>query len=194
MQPLGGTPRRLDWGSVDVGDPHVNGSGAIVFIGREPNRPGELYYLASVDDKPRRLTDYNRELAQQVESGRTETITWQGPDGFTQNGVVVYPPGYVAGRKYPLVLSIHGGPMGTSAEGWSGAHQLFAAQGWIVFSPNYRGSDNMGDKFQSAVVNDAGDGPGRDVMSGVAALKARGVVDESRMAVSGWSYGGYMTA
>ena len=63
-----------------------------------------------------------------------------------------------------------------------------------MFSPNYRGSNNMGDKFQSAVINDAGDGPGRDVMSGVAAFKERGMVDASRMAVTGWSYGGYMTA
>jgi len=193
VQPLGAAPRRLEWGNLDAGDLHLNDSGAIVFIGREPQRPGELFHVASVDGTPRRLTDFHRDFAQ-MESGRTETITWQGPDGFVQNGVVVYPPGYVAGRKYPLVLSIHGGPMGTSAEGWSGVHQYFAAQGWIVFSPNYRGSDNMGDKFQSAVINDAGAGPGRDVMSGVAALTARGMIDESRMAVSGWSYGGYMTA
>src|SRR5204863_4705372 len=99
-----------------------------------------------------------------------------------------------AGRKYPLVLNIHGGPMGTSTEGWSAFDQLLAAQGWIVFQPNYRGSNNMGDAFQRAVVNDAGDGPGRDVMAGIKALKARGIVDTARVAVSGWSYGGYMTA
>jgi dipeptidyl aminopeptidase/acylaminoacyl peptidase len=193
IQSLGGAPRKLDWGNVDGGDPHVNASGAMVFVGREPNRPAEVYVAASVDAAPRRLTDFNQELAR-VATGRVETITWDGPDGFKENGTLTYPPDYVAGRKYPLVLYIHGGPMGTSAEGWSIVNHLFAAQGWIVFSPNYRGSDNMGDKFQRAVVNDAGDGPGRDVMSGVAALKARGLVDESRIAVSGWSYGGYMTA
>jgi dipeptidyl aminopeptidase/acylaminoacyl peptidase len=193
VQPLDGPPRRLDWGNADPGPVHVNDAGAIVFVGREPHRPPELYHLASVNEAPRRLTDFNREFAS-LELGRVETITWAGPDGFTENGVVTYPPGYVAGRKYPLVLSIHGGPMGTSVEGWSIENQLYAAQGWIVFSPNYRGSNNMGDAFQSAVINDAGDGPGRDVMSGIAALKARGIVDESRMAVSGWSYGGYMTA
>lgn len=193
VQPIGGAPRRLDWGAVDASDLHVNDAGAITFVGREPNRPGEVFVAASVDAAPRRLTDFNAELAA-LRTGRIETITWQGPDGFTQNGVITYPPDHQPGRKYPLVLSIHGGPMGTSAEGWSAPNQLMAAQGWIVFSPNYRGSDNMGDKFQSAVVNDAGAGPGRDVMSGVAALKARGLIDESRMAVSGWSYGGYMTA
>ena len=68
-----------------------------------------------------------------------------------------------------------------------------AAQGWIVFEPNYRGSDNRGNAFQAAIWNDAGAGPGRDVMSGVEQLKKRGIIDETRMAVSGWSYGGYMT-
>jgi dipeptidyl aminopeptidase/acylaminoacyl peptidase len=193
VQPLGGAPRKLDWGPVDPSQLHVNRSGGMVFVGVEPHRPAELYHAAGVNDKPRRLTDFNRELAS-LDLGRTESVSWDGPDGFKQNGVLTYPPGYTAGRKYPMVLYIHGGPMGASTEGWSIVPQLFAAQGWIVFQPNYRGSDNMGDKFQSAVVNDAGDGPGRDVMSGVDVLKKRGLIDESRMAVSGWSYGGYMTA
>jgi len=193
LQPLNGAPRRLDWGPIDAGEVNVGAGGAIALTGREPNRPVEVYVLATVTGAPRRLTDFNAELAK-VTSGRSETITWQGPDNFALNGVVTYPPDYVAGRKYPLVLEIHGGPMGTSTDGWSTPHQYMAAQGWIVFSPNYRGSNNMGDRFQSAVINDAGDGPGRDVMSGIEALKKRGLVDESRMAVSGWSYGGYMTA
>jgi dipeptidyl aminopeptidase/acylaminoacyl peptidase len=62
-----------------------------------------------------------------------------------------------------------------------------------VFEPNYRGSDNMGNAFYAAIYKDAGEGPGRDVMAGVAMLEQRGFVDSSRMAVSGWSYGGYMT-
>ncbi|HEY5754208.1 MAG TPA: prolyl oligopeptidase family serine peptidase, partial [Steroidobacter sp.] len=65
--------------------------------------------------------------------------------------------------------------------------------GWLVFRPNYRGSASNGATFQAAIINDMGDGPGRDVMAGVEALKARGIVDTERMAVSGWSYGGYMT-
>jgi dipeptidyl aminopeptidase/acylaminoacyl peptidase len=164
-----------------------------VVVGWQPGRPPELYHLANINAVPRRVTDVNAELAG-LASGKRESVTWQGPDGFTQNGVVTFPPDYQAGKKYPLVLEIHGGPMGTSTVGWNTSHQVMAAQGWIVFSPNYRGSNNMGDKFQSAVINDAGDGPGRDVMSGVEELKKRGMVDETRMAVSGWSYGGYMTA
>ena len=107
--------------------------------------------------------------------------------------MVTYPPDFSAGRKYPLVLYVHGGPRSASKEAFSSRAQLLAAQGWVVFEPNYRGSDNLGNAFQAAIWNDAGAGPGRDVMSGVDYLKRRGFVDESRMAVSGWSYGGYMT-
>jgi dipeptidyl aminopeptidase/acylaminoacyl peptidase len=76
---------------------------------------------------------------------------------------------------------------------FSPAAQLMAAKGWLVFQPNYRGSDNLGGAFQRAIGNDAGAGPGRDVMAGIEQIKKRGIVDESKMAVSGWSYGGYMT-
>ncbi len=72
--------------------------------------------------------------------------------------------------------------------------QLLAAQGWIVFEPNYRGSDNLGNAYKFAIEGDAGAGPGRDVMAGIEILKKRGMIDTSRMAVSGWSYGGYMTS
>jgi dipeptidyl aminopeptidase/acylaminoacyl peptidase len=68
-----------------------------------------------------------------------------------------------------------------------------AAHGWLVFQPNYRSSDNLGNAYAGAIRNDAGDGPGRDVMAGLDVIKQHGIVDDSRMAVSGWSYGGYMT-
>jgi dipeptidyl aminopeptidase/acylaminoacyl peptidase len=68
-----------------------------------------------------------------------------------------------------------------------------AARGWLVLQPNYRGSDNLGDAHQRGIVAGAGEGPGRDVLAGVEAVKARGIVDAERVAVSGWSYGGFMT-
>jgi dipeptidyl aminopeptidase/acylaminoacyl peptidase len=64
----------------------------------------------------------------------------------------------------------------------------------VVFSPNYRGSDNLGNAYQRAIWNDAGDGPGRDVIAGIDAVKKLGFVDESKIGVTGWSYGGYMTS
>ncbi|MDR2011460.1 MAG: S9 family peptidase [Rhodanobacter sp.] len=98
------------------------------------------------------------------------------------------------GQKYPLVVLIHGGPTATSTRMFSPLPQLLAAQGFLVLQPNYRGSTNLGDAYQHAIFQDAGDGPGKDVMAGLTALEKRGIVDESRIGVSGWSYGGYMTA
>jgi len=193
IQPLDGSPMRLDLGDLHPSQPQISSDGTVVFLAREDRRPTELYTMRAGEWEPRRLTDFNQALAEK-RLGEVETVSWDGPDGFRQNGVLIYPPGYEEGRRYPLVLSIHGGPMGASTEAFSTFNQILAAQGWLVFSPNYRGSSTQGRAFQSAVVNDAGEGPGRDVMSGIQALKDLGVVDESRIAVSGWSYGGYMTA
>ena len=68
-----------------------------------------------------------------------------------------------------------------------------AAAGFVVFQPNYRGSINLGDAYQHAIYRDTGDGPGKDVMAGLSAVEKLGFVDESRIGVTGWSYGGYMT-
>ena len=197
IQPLEGPARRLEMGRLVAAanyglDASISQDGRIALIAGDPQRPPELYLMASSSAAPQRLTDFNAHIAA-LQLGKTETLEWDGPDGFRMDGVVTYPPDAVQGRKYPLVLLIHGGPRSTSKETFSPRAQLFAAQGWIVFEPNYRGSDNRGGKFMNAIQNDGGAGPGRDVMSGVEQLKMRGLVDETRMAVSGWSYGGFMT-
>src|SRR5207253_11039574 len=130
-----------------------------------------------------RLTDYNGPVAA-LELGRSETIQWKS-DSFQMDGVVTYPPDFAASRKYPLVLYVHGGPRAASKQAFSSRAQLLAAQGWVVFEPNYRGSDNLGNRFQAGIWNDAGAGPGRDVMAGVAVLEQRGFVDTAKMGVSG---------
>jgi dipeptidyl aminopeptidase/acylaminoacyl peptidase len=197
IQPLTGSAHRVPLGKICPNssfwvDMSLGRNGEIAFAGVEPERPPELYYLASPTGPVKRLTDFNREIAA-FALGKTETLDWDGPNGFHMDGVVTYPPEFAASRKYALVLYIHGGPRSASREGFSSRAQLLAANGWVVFEPNYRGSDNLGNAFQAAIWNDAGDGPGRDVMSGVELLKKRGFVDETRMAVTGWSYGGYMT-
>jgi dipeptidyl aminopeptidase/acylaminoacyl peptidase len=124
-------------------------------------------------------------------------VEWKN-DGFDENGVLTYPPDFVAGKKYPLVLQIHGWPQYASQEAWDtdypGLTQLLAARGFVVFEPNYRGSDNMGTAFESALAGDTVEGPCSDIMAGIAAVEKRGFVDETRIGVSGWSYGGLLTA
>jgi dipeptidyl aminopeptidase/acylaminoacyl peptidase len=198
IQPLDGRAHRLDLGEAVPSwnysvDANVGRGGAIVFTGSEPRHPAELYYMASPGAKPRRLTDFNADVAA-LDLGARERIEWQGPDGFREDGVLTYPPDFDPSKKYPLVLVIHGGPTSASVTSFSAPIHLMAARGWVVFSPNYRGSDNLGNAYQRAIFNDAGAGPGRDVMSGLAEVQKRGFVDGSRIGVSGWSYGGYMTS
>ena len=202
IQPLAGPAKRLDLGDVTAStgfwlDATVGAQGQIVFTGTEPHHPAEIYILDTPDSKPRRITSFNAAI-DEVKLGKSEVVTWQSPDkapkDWTEDGILTYPPDYTPGKKLPLVLYIHGGPTSASKDAFSVFAQLIAAQGWLVFEPNYRGSDNEGNDFAHAIVDDSGDGPGRDVLAGLEMLKKRGIVDESNIAVTGWSYGGYMTS
>jgi dipeptidyl aminopeptidase/acylaminoacyl peptidase len=198
LVPLEGQAKQLDLGSVNPSwsfwvDVVAGRDGSIAFVGSEPHRPAELYYAPKAGVAFKRLTDFNHDIAA-LDLGRVEEIQWSSPEGFREDGILVYPPDYRPGTRLPLVLVIHGGPQASSANIFSSLPQLLAARGYLVFSPNYRGSDNLGNAYQHAIFNDAGAGPDRDVMAGLEAVKAKGIVDESRIAVSGWSYGGYMTS
>jgi len=197
LQPLGGAAKKLPLGDVSPSwsfwvDVTVGHNGEIAFAGRTPNQPPELYFMASPNDPPKRLTNFNEQIAS-LALGKTERFEWQGPDKFHEDGVIVYPPGFQKGKKYPLVLIIHGGPRAATGTEFSFLPQFVAAHDFVVFEPNYRGSENLGNAYTHAIWNDAGDGPGRDVMAGIEALKKLDFVDEANIGVTGWSYGGYMT-
>ena len=200
LQPADGSAaQRLQTGDVTPIEPFwvdasVGSHGEIAFTGGTPSDPYELFLIDAAHGLPVQLTNLNAEIASR-ETAKQETITWASMKGGPMSdGVVTYPIGYQAGKKYPLVLYIHGGPTSNSKQTWTSFSQLFAAQGWMVFEPNYRGSDNLGNAYQAAIWNDAGKGPGEDVMAGLAVLEKRGGVDENNIAVSGWSYGGFMTS
>lgn len=193
---LEGKTTQLDLGNLAPSwgfwlDATVSQSGAIAFTGSEPDKPVELYYMASTTQKPVALTSYNAEVSKMT-FGKTETIRWEN-DGWKQSGIVTYPVNFEKGKKYPLVLIVHGGPNSASVEQFSRVPQIFANEGFFVFEPNYRGSDNQGAEYKMAIVEDAGAGPGRDVMAGVEKLKATGMIDNDKIGVTGWSYGGFMT-
>jgi dipeptidyl aminopeptidase/acylaminoacyl peptidase len=197
-QPRKGPATRIDLGDLDPSwgfwvDLSLAKDGGLALAGSTPTHPNEIYYLPPGGGSPRRMTAYNHEIASR-DLGRVEEVKWRGPNGMPEDGVVVYPPDFKPEHKYPLVLVIHGGPQASSTLAFSSLPQLFAARGYVVFSPNYRGSDNLGNAYQRAIFNDAGEGPGRDVMAGIQALEQRGCIDPARIAVSGWSYGGYMTS
>ena len=192
LQPLDGAAKRLNLGTLVPGAANIGKDGSVAFTATDATHPPELFYMAHAGDAPTQMT-HLQTVTEGKTLGKQETLTWKS-DKFTVDGVLTYPPGYASGQKYPLVLYIHGGPTATSLETFTTSSQILAAQGWLVFEPNYRGSDNEGNAFEASIVNDASAGPGRDIMAGVTALEARGIVDEKRIAVSGWSYGGQMTA
>ncbi len=195
---LDGSARKLDIGDLEPSwsfwvDMMVGPKGDFAFTASSANHPAELYYMTSTDASPRQLTNYNDWISSYTLAD-VKPIEWQGPNGFHEDGIMDYPPGFLKDSKYPLVLLIHGGPQASSTTGFDVFGQLIAAQGYLVFQPNYRGSDNLGNAYQRAIYRDAGDGPGRDVMAGLAAVEKMGNVDTDKIGVSGWSYGGYMTS
>ena len=193
---LDGTTTPINFGNVCPSwnfwlDAKVSKNGGIAFTGTETNKPVELYFMESITSKPIQLTDYNNEVSKMT-FGKTETIRWEN-DKLKHCGIVTYPANYEKDKKYPLVLVIHGGPNSASVEQFSRLAQIFSNEGYFVFEPNYRGSDNLGVAYKLAIVEDAGAGPGRDVMAGLEKLKATGMIDNNKIGVSGWSYGGFMT-
>lgn len=192
-QPLHAAARVLDLGDVEAGNElDVAKTGKIAFIGSTMTHPGELYVMAAANARPRRLTNFNV-FVDKLDFGKTTSVQWKSGDGLDADGVLTYPVDYRKGKTYPLVLVIHGGPESASTVRFSPLPQLLAAQGFLVFQPNYRGSTNLGDAYQHAIFRDTGEGPGKDVMAGLAAVEKLGIVDADKVAVSGWSYGGYMT-
>ena len=193
VQPLDQPARKLDLGAVmPEGKPSVARTGAIAFVASTSTHPRELYVIDAPTATPRRLTDLNA-FVETLTLGSTRSVEWQGPDGRAEDGVLTYPVRFEPGKRYPLVLVIHGGPQAASTTGFQPLPQLLAKAGFLVFSPNYRGSTNLGDAYQHAIYRDTGAGPGEDVMAGLAAVEKLGIVDTDRIGVSGWSYGGYMT-
>ena len=189
---LDGKIAKIDLGNLNSTlNASISKTGAMAFTGSEPNKPVELYFMASTASKLVQLTDYNNEVSKMT-FGKTETLRWEN-DGFKHCGIVTYPVNYEKEKKYPLVLVIHGGPASASLQQFSRFPQILANEGYFVFEPNYRGSDNLGAAYKLGIVQDMGAGPGRDVMAGLEKLKATNMIDNDKIGVSGWSYGGYMT-
>jgi dipeptidyl aminopeptidase/acylaminoacyl peptidase len=193
--PLDGTPRPVDLGGLELSSPLENAiakDGTLAFIASDSKTPPEAY-VRSAAGAVTKLTDFNVAFAK-FDLATSESIEFPTSLGVTGDGVLMKPPGFTAGRRYPLVLLIHGGPTSASELGFDRLGQLLAAHGWLVLKPNYRGSDNLGLAYQRGVLYDPDAGPGRDVMAALDAVRAKGIVDDHRLAVSGWSYGGIMTA
>jgi dipeptidyl aminopeptidase/acylaminoacyl peptidase len=190
----GASPRALDLGPLSISsglDGAIAAGGTIAFVAQTAQRPDELYVLPP-GGAPRRLTSYNDAIASRA-LATTTRITYRTSAGVDGDAVLTKPPAFRRGMRYPLVVVIHGGPTSASLETFDALDQLLAARGWLVLEPNYRGSNNLGARYQRAVGGDKLRGPGRDVGAAIDAVRRLGIVDGTRLAVSGWSYGAGLT-
>jgi dipeptidyl aminopeptidase/acylaminoacyl peptidase len=125
--------------------------------------------------------------------GKTENVEWTN-EGFHVQGWLLYPANYDSTKKYPLIVSVHGGPSSAVTPRWPGEGSVpFSALGYFLFMPNPRGSYGQGEKFTQANIKDFGYGDLRDILTGMDTLEARLPIDKNREGLIGWSYGGFMT-
>jgi dipeptidyl aminopeptidase/acylaminoacyl peptidase len=167
-------------------------SGLHVFTLNSFDRPSEIYTMAP-GAQPKRVTAVFDEDLAKFKTARQEKITWKGQDGVTIEGLLTYPLDYKAGTKYPLIVQTHGGPAASDRFGFSTENQVYAAKGYAVLRPNYRGSTGYGDKFLRDMVNGYFKQAHLDVLAGTDAVIAMGVADANKLVKMGWSAGGHMT-
>jgi dipeptidyl aminopeptidase/acylaminoacyl peptidase len=163
----------------------------------DPRTPPTIFTVASADQLPtrsswRQLTDANPQV-RGFQLGEEEEVTWRSTDGKTVGGVLIKPVGYQSGRRYPLIVAIHGGPASADVLGFNGGYgaQVYAGAGYAVLRPNYRGSTNYGEAHKTDIVGNYFQKGYEDIMTGVDHLIAHGIVDSTKMGVLGWSAGGH---
>ncbi len=188
----GGTPRRLTGAGMVVAALSPNGADdRHAAVLSTSNTLPELFALDG--GAPRRLTRHNQALQAEVRFATAENLTSKSRDGAEVHSILVKPADYVAGRAYPMILYIHGGPNGQDDHGFDVTHQWFAANGYIVLAPNYRGSSGRGAAFQKAIHKDWGHLEVVDVLGAVDEAVKQGLADPNRLGIGGWSYGGITT-
>jgi len=171
---------------------------AIAFTADDATHLTELYISSSKAFAPKKLTDLTAQVSG-WKLGSVEVVSWKSKDGTLIEGVLHKPADYDPKRKYPLLVKIHGGPTGVSQprflpNDYAYPVQAFLEKGALILEPNYRGSAGYGAKFRALNVRNLGVGDMWDVMSGVEALIAKGIVDPDRLGAMGWSQGGYISA
>jgi dipeptidyl aminopeptidase/acylaminoacyl peptidase len=173
-----------------------SGAKNIVCVREDIHAPAEVFAAAIGDGSLqwRQLTDLHPEY-KGIAAGEAELVDWKSADGTEIEGILIRPVGYKPGQRYPLVVSVHGGPTSQSAfRPYYYWEQGLAAKGCAILLPNYRGSTGRGTDFAEANLGDMGGGDLQDILSGVDSLIRCGLADPDRLGITGWSYGGFMTA
>ena len=186
--PLLGGRRKMSGFTFDAGGKRV------AFVATSMARPTELYVADADGRNERRLTGFNDKLVSEVAFSDAERFTYPSVGGMEIEGWLMKPYGWRPGRKYPVVLYIHGGPHSQYGEGWFDEFQNLAAQGMYVLFTNPRGSSGYGADFTYATRGRWGAEDYEDLMKATDIAAKRADIDSTRMGVTGGSYGGFMTA
>ncbi len=188
----GGAVEKLATGQKVYNSYDATVKGCTAAIISDPHSQGEIF--AITDGGPKKVTDHHEATFSPLELGQVEGVEFKSKDGVTDvHAVLTKPVGYEAGKKYPMLLLIHGGPNGQDAYSFSFQNQFFAANGYAVLNVNYRGSNGRGTKFQTAIFGDWGHHEVEDLLGGVDHLVKIGIADPDKLGIGGWSYGGILT-
>ena len=192
-----GTVRALTHEQAAVRATQDEETGRVLLTYSDPRTPPTLFTVATASAIGERarwtpLTDANPSARTRALGDETE-VTWTSTDGRQVGGVLVKPVGYRAGTRYPLIVSLHGGPAAADVLSFNGGYgaQVYAGAGYAVLMPNYRNSTNYGQQFKIESQGDYFTKGYQDIMTGVDALIAQGIVDSTQMGVLGWSAGGH---
>ena len=158
-----------------------------------PDSAGDLHSVDMTSGTASQLTDFNRGYFEEHPTARLEKFS-HSRAGFEIESRLLFPPDFNASLRYPLVLDIHGGPHGVFSDSFSAQQQVLATAGYIVLAVNPRGSSTYGTDFLTAVLCDWGGEDYLDIMSAVDLACEREYVDESRLGITGYSYGGFMSS
>jgi dipeptidyl aminopeptidase/acylaminoacyl peptidase len=172
----------------------TNDGRAFVFSRSTGARPTEIYRSNADGSGVAQVTKTNDPFMSEFNLQPLEEVTWTGGAGAKVAGFIAKPPGFTASKKWPLIVLIHGGPQGAWNDAWGYRWnpQVFAANGYVVFMPNPRGSTGYGQKFVSEISGDWGGKVVADIFNGVEKVISLGYVDKENIGAAGGSYGGYM--
>ena len=187
----GGAIERLVSGPRVVSAFAAGATGKLAVLASTPLEPAELFALDGTTLRP--LSRQNDAWLSRVRLGPVEPISFKSRDGTAINGFVVKPSDFVAGKRYPTILRIHGGPVSQYQNEFDFQLQTLAGHGYLVVVANPRGSSGRGEQFSTAIFADWGSKDAQDVLAAVDYAVAQGLADPARLGVGGWSYGGILT-
>jgi dipeptidyl aminopeptidase/acylaminoacyl peptidase len=195
VHPDGGPVKRIVSGERTVTGFSMSRDGTtMVFTASEPDSPADVFVCGADGGGERRLTDFNREWKREVALSRPERFRFERA-GMTLDGWIMKPFGFEAGKRYPLLVNVHGGPHAQYGYPFLDEFQVQAGAGYAVLYTNPRGSQGYGEAFTRAVVGDWGGGDAADVQAGLdEALRRFDWIDPARLGLLGGSYGGFMTS